>query len=272
MPSFLTGRTTASPRSGACFSTLRQPLPYINLTESLTSIDPEYFTPGLPYQPFNIHKGVQNLQYAGVRYYAARTAPVVKAAASDSSLVPIAVSGPWHIYRITDSAVVAPLRDQPVVFAIPGTSWAKGSADYTTYAPAWNDVVMTRSGPADWDRVVGTELPAERALPPVKVGDVKLTNGGLSFHVDRTGVPVLVKASYFPGWSVRGAQGPYAAAGNMMVVIPTSSTVTMTQSAGIVGVVADASGAAGLLGLLALFVIDRRRAQSDTCLVNRTDS
>jgi hypothetical protein len=159
---------------------------------------------------------------------------------------------------------VAPLPKQPVVFAIPRTSWAEGSADYVTYAPGWNDVVMTRTGPADWDRVAGTELPAKRALPPVKVSHVRLTNGGLSFHVDRTGVPVLVKASYFPGWSVSGGQGPYQAAGNMMVVIPTSTTVTMTQSAGAVGAVADASGAAGLIGLLALFMIDRRRRQSDT--------
>ncbi len=243
--------------------------PFVNLTESLTSIDPEYFTPGLPYQPFNIQKGVQNLQYAGVRYYAARTAPVVAAAASDGSLVPIAVSGPWHIYRVTDSAVVAPLPSQPVVFAISSSSWAKGSADYVTYAQRWNDVVMTRTGPGDWDRITSTELPAKRALPPVKVSHVTLTNGGLSFHVDRTGVPVLVKASYFPGWSMSGGQGPYQAAGNMMVVIPTSTTVTMTQSSGALGAVADASGVAGLIGLVALFVIDRRRSQNDTRLNDR---
>ena len=101
---------------------------------------------------------------------------------------------------------------------------------------------------------------------------MKLTNGGLSFHVDRTGVPVLVKASYFPGWSVSGGQGPYQAAGNMMVVIPTSTTVTMTQSAGAVGAVADASGVAGLIGLFALFVVDRRREQSDTRLISSTGS
>ena len=160
--------------------------------------------------------------------------------------------------------MVAPLPDQPVVFAIPRTSWAKGSADYITYAQGWNDVVMTRTGPSDWDRWWAQISRRSARSPPVKVSDVKLTNGALSFHVDRIGVPVLVKASYFPGWSVSGGQGPYQAAGNMMVVIPTSPTVTMTQSAGTVGVVADASGVAGLLGLLALFVIDRRRAQSDS--------
>jgi hypothetical protein len=37
----------------------------------------------------------------------------------------------------------------------------------------------------------------------------------------------LVKASYFPNWEVSGAKGPYRAAPNSMVVIPTSNEVTL---------------------------------------------
>jgi uncharacterized membrane protein len=50
----------------------------------------------------------------------------------------------------------------------------------------------------------------------------------VSFTVDRIGVPVLVKVSYFPNWTVSGASDIYRAAPNMMVVVPTSKNVTLS--------------------------------------------
>jgi hypothetical protein len=234
--------------------------PFVGLTESLTSIAPEYFTAGLPYQSFDLALGVQNLQYAGVRYYAARTPPVVAAADAQADLVPIATSGPWHIYEVKGSSVAAPLRYQPTVLAR-GYDWTTSWIGYATEVAGWNDVVLTEDGPAAWDRVSPHETPPHRPLPAVTVRDVALSSNGLSFHVDRTGVPVLVKASYFPGWSAQGAEGPYRAAGNMMVVVPTAKTVTLSQGPGAVQWLADVVALAGLVGLVALFVIDRRRAR-----------
>jgi hypothetical protein len=49
----------------------------------------------------------------------------------------------------------------------------------------------------------------------------------VSFTVDKIGVPVLVRVSYFPNWKVEGAKGPYRVAPNMMLVIPTSNDVTL---------------------------------------------
>jgi hypothetical protein len=40
-------------------------------------------------------------------------------------------------------------------------------------------------------------------------------------------VPVLVKSSYFPNWQVKGAKGPWRATPNLMVVVPTSTTVEL---------------------------------------------
>jgi hypothetical protein len=50
----------------------------------------------------------------------------------------------------------------------------------------------------------------------------------ISFHVSEIGKPVLVKTSYFPNWQATGAKGPYRAAPNLMVVVPTSHDVTLT--------------------------------------------
>ncbi|HCB36857.1 MAG TPA: hypothetical protein DEP66_01210, partial [Acidimicrobiaceae bacterium] len=49
----------------------------------------------------------------------------------------------------------------------------------------------------------------------------------MSFRVDRVGVPVLVKVSYFPNWSAVGAQGPYRVTPNSMVVVPTAEFVEL---------------------------------------------
>jgi hypothetical protein len=66
-----------------------------------------------------------------------------------------------------------------------------------------------------------------RKLPEVRVSNIDLGEQDLKFTVDKIGVPVLVKISYFPNWKVDGAQGPYRIAPNLMVVIPTSTNVSM---------------------------------------------
>ena len=78
------------------------------------------------------------------------------------------------------------------------------------------------------DIVVPQEQIDPVALPAVTVSDVVMGEQDISFHVDKVGVPVLVKVSYFPNWTAHGAEGPYRIAPNMMVVVPTSNDVRLT--------------------------------------------
>jgi len=111
---------------------------------------------------------------------------------------------------------------------------------YTDFAS--QEVFMAASGPKEWERVavreqstevktVGSSIsidPAARQpLEPVEVTDIRSDDNDISFKVDRIGVPVLVKTSYFPNWRVSGAKGPYRVTPNLMVVIPTSSSVNL---------------------------------------------
>ena len=41
-------------------------------------------------------------------------------------------------------------------------------------------------------------------------------------------MPVVVKVSYFPSWEVEGAEGPWRATPNLMVVVPTQEQVVLT--------------------------------------------
>ena len=60
------------------------------------------------------------------------------------------------------------------------------------------------------------------------MSDIRQTDEGISFHVDRVGTPVEVRVSYFPNWQATGAEGPWRVAPNLMVVVPTSHDVTLT--------------------------------------------
>jgi hypothetical protein len=96
------------------------------------------------------------------------------------------------------------------------------------------------------------EIP-QAQLPEVKVTDVKVSDDGISFKVDRVGVPVLVRTSYFPNWKASGAQGPFRAAPNFMVVVPTENTVTLSYGWTPIDGIAYSLTGLGLAGLVVLW-------------------
>jgi uncharacterized membrane protein len=67
----------------------------------------------------------------------------------------------------------------------------------------------------------------QQPVPAAQVRNIHQADDRISFDVDRTGSPVLVKVSYFPNWKVSGAKGPWRVTPNLMVVIPTSRHVSM---------------------------------------------
>jgi hypothetical protein len=64
-------------------------------------------------------------------------------------------------------------------------------------------------------------------LAPVQISNTVLEDEAIRFSVDRVGVPVLVRMSYFPNWKVENAEGPFRVAPNMMIVIPTGNEVRL---------------------------------------------
>ncbi|TVR26133.1 MAG: hypothetical protein EA389_06645 [Ilumatobacter sp.] len=198
--------------------------------------------------------GVPHLQSLGVRYVMVRTEAAKAQAAAQPELSFIASSGPWDIYLVADSDVVQALEVQPVVVGSRpgdqrerhlelGTSWFQQRDEWAAMPAdsgpdSWQriDVVVDearRLGPGDpngprVDIVVPADPIEQVPLPPVTISDVQIEQQSLSFSVDQVGVPVLVRVSYFPNWRASGADGPYRIAPNMMVVVPTDTTVEMT--------------------------------------------
>ncbi|MEZ5182829.1 MAG: hypothetical protein R2702_13305 [Acidimicrobiales bacterium] len=233
----------------------------------------------LPYPGFDIDAGVRHLQLLGVKYYLATSTTAVDQASRHPDLTEIAVSGAWHVYEVADAPEVAPLRYEPVV----ATGIDETQDGWLPTASAWfrqsdEDVLIAAHGPDAWARTEADPVPADdrrlvrwvrdqlgrtgpidqvpelpkTELPEVEVSDIEMGTDTISFHVSKPGVPVLVKASYFPNWEVEGAEGPYRVTPNLMVVIPTDTDVSMHFGRTPVDLVAALLTLLGIVGVVLL--------------------
>ena len=228
--------------------------PYHFLTVAAMSQSSSNPVRELRYTNTNAAVGVPMMQKMGIKYLMVFTSVAKEQADARGDLELVRTSGPWNIYRVTDSAIVVPLTMQPVVVKGRdgdqrernlelGTSWFQNPDEWLA--------MPADDGPSDWQRIdvqvdltrqIGTEpmapgrkvdivVPAEDIVPvpidPVTISNFEMGDQDLSFDVSEIDKPVLVKVSYFPNWEVDGADGPYRVAPNFMVVIPRSTHVYM---------------------------------------------
>jgi hypothetical protein len=241
--------------------------------------------------------GVSYMQELGIRYYMAVTPEAITKAdeleSNGGGLTNIATSGPWKIYEVAESDIVTALRTQPVV--VEGRSgdqrerWLELGTSWMQNRTEWN-AIPAADGPDEWQRVsvdvdmsrregepgadsrkVDVVVPTATidavALEDVTVSNVDIDQQSLSFDVDKVGVPVLVRVSYFPNWNVSGAEGPYRVAPNMMVVIPTSNTVSMSFESSLVDHFAYLLTLVGIVVTIVIFRRDRRANRQVTAPV-----
>jgi hypothetical protein len=141
-----------------------------------------------------------------------------------------------------------------------GREWQDAAED--AYLAPDHDVLYAASGPKSWPRTARPtdSPPAKPVKGTTKVSNIHTSDDRISFDVTKTGVPVVVKASYFPNWHASGAQGPWRVTPNEMVVIPTSTHVSLHYG----WTPVDWFGnVATLLGLLGLVVLWRRSPGGD---------
>ncbi len=227
--------------------------------------------------------GVRYLQELGVKYFMGFTPEAIAQASQQEGLTEVARSGPWVVYRVANSDVVTPLATQPVVANIsssnPRERWLEVGTSWFQHPETWTTPIAD-DGPSEWQRIdvavdeslregepnsnnrrVDVVKPATALTPvplePVVVSNVNIGEESVRFSVDKVGVPVLVRVSYFPNWKVDGAKGPYRVAPNMMVVIPTSTNVNMHYGWTMLDYVAYLLSFAGI----AWIVVNRRRSK-----------
>jgi hypothetical protein len=203
----------------------------------------------------------------------------VQAADANPDLTRVAESGPWVVYEVAESELVAPLTNQPLVLeGVDPTQhgWLEGTKDNSGrfngpsvqwfQNPSQWGVTWSLGGPDDWERVEWSDLEARVAagetieddaqpVTPVEVSNIEAGTESISFDVDEVGSPVLVKTSYFPNWQADGAEGPWRVAPNLMVVVPTDTHVELSYRS---TPVEWSAYALSLVGLIGLFFLWRR--------------
>ena len=147
----------------------------------------------------------------------------------------------WFKPHLRDSKewldIATPWFNSPQRYEVPLVEgglkeWQEVSVTYTTTTTT--SVAGQPAAPAvkrKYGEGVSVSEPEVRPLPKATVSNFEWGDDWVSFDVDRTGVPVLVKVSYFPNWTVKGAKGPWRSTPNYMVVVPTSKHVVLRYEA-----------------------------------------
>lgn len=203
-------------------------VPFHFLNQSELSVAPSRPMRGLPYRETDLDAGVGHLQLMGVRYYLAFSEEILDDARDHPDLDLVATSGPWEIFEVAEAPLVEPLDHEPVVVEGAGEgreAWLDVAIPF--YQSGEWEVFPASDGPEGWAQVPSLEGAPAASAEPAEVSDLDVDERRITFEVDRTGSPVLVKTSYFPNWKVDGALGPYRVAPNFMAVVPTNEQVAL---------------------------------------------
>ncbi len=235
--------------------------PFHFLSASEVSYRPSNPVRGLNYRGMDFDRGIKHLQVYDVAYYVSFTEEAT-VAAKEYGLPVLAEPSPWTIFALPEAERVDVARYEPVVWA--------GEADFIEAALEWYDDVdnldtwLVEDGPDEWRRV--TEV-GDRLIDPVPYnvdGVATITSFEdyeVSFSTNAVGVPHLVKVSYFPNWTVDGADGVYRIAPSLMLVVPTQSEVTLQFENRWVENLGMALTAVTVLGLGGYGIVSRRRRE-----------
>jgi hypothetical protein len=244
--------------------------PFHFLNQAALSIAPSSAQRDLPYRAFEIGRGIAQLQVMGVRYYMAQSDEAIAAARDHPDLTEWVTVEPFVVFEVDGTSLVEGLAHQPVVATGPTiddsdelatrfeVGWLSQAIAFYNDPRGFNGMPAA-DGPSDWERVT-TIIPSDGdPIDPVTVSDLEVGTDRLSFTVDEIGKPVLVKVSYFPNWSVDGADGPWRIGPNLMVVVPTDTSVALSYGRTAVDWLGILLTLAGIAALVVFTRSDRRR-------------
>jgi len=226
--------------------------PFHFLMQSELSEEPSRAQRGLPYRSFDISSGVDHLQQFGVAYYASLSNLATGEALEHPSLSEVAKSGPWTVFQVKNSELVTSLSFEPAAITSSAHSeWLVPAV--RVFQRGSSEVVRTIGGMDTWQQLDEDQFPELRALPEVEITEIRNGTDYVHFKVDQVGVPVLVKTSYFPNWKAKGAQGPWRATPNFMVVVPTEEKVELDYGRAKIEVIAIIITLFGLASLVFVY-------------------
>ena len=198
---------------------------FINQAE--TTKTPTSAIAGLEYPSFDFENGVKHLQYFGAQYFVAYTHEIKELA--DEHFIRMFDTGGFRVYRIPNSDLVEIIPD--INLRLKTNKWLDESIDWYKKMDLSQPIVFYQNKKELKDLENFSNVFQEGKLIEDAVVQIKeITNDSLVFSTDHLGMPHLIKYTYFPGWQVKGASGPYLVSPSFMMVIPFENEVTLQYS------------------------------------------
>ena len=189
-----------------------------------------------PCATFNLEAGKEHLKLFNVREFIARSNKAKKALDRDPEFKLLKRFGEVSIYRLVTNEnkyVIVP-RYEPVLFKVtPFRNWRKISYE-------WFKNVSMISIPLVFVPEFNEEDARLFKLKATKLGDLKAIELNKScsieedidfqeikFRTNCTGVPHIIRFSYYPNWKVEGAKNIYLVSPSFMLVIPEQEEVRL---------------------------------------------
>jgi hypothetical protein len=191
---------------------------FINQAE--TTKTPTAAIAGMQYPSFNFENGVKHIQLFGAQYFIAFT-PEIKTLA-DHDLIKLKEVNEFSVYQVPSSEIVTLI---PQIQLVPkNKKWLDQAIDWYK-ALDFSKFIVFYQNQKELNEINSTLKPTDLVSSDIKVTEIK--RDSLSFTTQNLYQPHLIKISYFPGWKVTGAKGPYLISPAFMMVIPTQNQVTL---------------------------------------------
>ena len=231
----------------------------MQMTKQLVSESGENLLPNRPTFGYDLAGGgAQRMQEQGIRYFLTRGGTPALDASATKLLTLVAKAGPWEMWEVQKGVAAASLTALPSVFdpRLSDGDWG-GVSDLYFGASNSGAVPLVQDGPSTWPTISLQKLPPVTPSNPAGVTDVTVTDHQVAFTVARTGLPVIVRVSAYPGWTVTGADSIHRASPNYMVVVPTEGRVVLNKGRTTIDWIAIVLGFSGL-GLMVGMLVFRR--------------
>lgn len=200
---------------------------FINQAE--TTKTPTSAVAGFEYPDFNFENGAEHLRLFGAQYFVAFTEEIKKLA--DKQFKPLKNFGEFKVYQVPDSELVMVIKDLELrrkdgKWLDESISWYK-EMDFSRFIVFYQNKkefleINSFLGKTEEEKTQSQEI----AQPKIEIK--KISDDSLTFLTDQIGQPHLIKYSYFPGWQVKGAKGPYLISPSFMMVIPEQNEVSLS--------------------------------------------
>ncbi len=198
---------------------------------------------------FNFTNATRHLELFNVKHFIARSEQTRKALRGDSHWRFVKCEEDWELYELMshDGRHVVLPKFQPVI--VETTRWKECSLDwlYTIAALDQPFLFVPPGGKlagvpetARWSEPAfraylaglrtegsGVAAPPGKAVVGGRIWDEEVSDNRIAFKTDAIGAPHIVKCSYFPNWTVRGAKSVFMVSPAFMLVFPEQEQVEL---------------------------------------------